>query len=257
VSTSSVRKLTFAFLGGWFVCSLPAIAATDGPITDVEIKRSLQIDIPAPEIIPGISNPPLRGISLNLGDNIRLGRPYTTAEQAPEGCILKSDIQARFCIDPVIWPGALLGNIVSDDIIYRGNQAIIRYDQDKVSQAHILFPADQFIQVLEHLGNLYGPPTEQELSKTNIPESAPIINTVARWKSVFDGENRDLILEVRAHDDTRRTFPDHTHGFIWLYRTGAEPIFHHISVVDLMVLRKRRIGGWPFPDKTGKNSEIQ
>lgn len=250
-------NLVFGMMASAFIYGLPAYAATDGPITNIDIQKSLQIDIPPPEIIPGISNPPLQGIALNLGGNIRLDRPYASADQAPEGCIEKTDIQARFCIDPVSWPETLLGDIVSDKIIYRGNQAIIRYDQDKVSQAHILFPADQFIQVLDHLSKLYGPPTEQELIKTAIPESPPIINTVARWKSVFDGENRDLILEVRAHDDTRRTFPDHTHGFMWLYRTGAKPIFRHFSVVDLMVLRKRRIGGWPFVGKTGKNSDIQ
>ncbi len=232
------------------------IAPAESSITDVDIKNSLQINIPAPEIIPGLSNPPLRGISLNFGENIRLDRPYASSEQAPEGCIYKPDIRARFCIDPVRWPESLLGPSVSDDVIYRGNQAIVRYDNDRASQAHILFPANRFIQVLEHIESRFGQPTEQNLVKTYIPDGPPIINTVVRWKSVFDGENKDLILEVRAHDDTRRTFPDQTHGFMWLYRTGDQPIFHQISVIDLMVLRKRRIGGWPFDDKSGKNSKI-
>ncbi|NQW01998.1 MAG: hypothetical protein HQ483_20005 [Rhodospirillales bacterium] len=225
-------------------------AATDTPVTHIQTENSLQITIPAPQVIPGITNPPLHGIFLNLGENIHLDRPFVATEQAAEGCILKSDIKARFCIDPVAWPETLLGDMASDDIVYRGNQAIVRYDDNRVTQAHILFPADRFIRVLEHIEALYGPPTEQQLLKTLVPEADPIINTVVRWKSVFDGDKRDLILEVRAHDDTRRTFPDNTHGFMWLYRTGAEPVFHLLSVVDLMVLRKRRIGQWPYPDQS-------
>ncbi len=253
---SICKKLASVGIIGLLTITQIAFAETNAPLVKIETQRSLQIEIPAPEVIPGVSNPPLKGITFNLGETIHLDRPYNQSRQAPEGCIVKSDIQARFCIDPVNWPEALLGDIVADDVIYRGNQAIVRYDENRISQAHVLFPADHFIQVLEHLETLYGPPTEQELLKTNIPGSPPIINTVARWKSVLDGQHQDLILEVRAHDDTRRTFPDHTHGFMWLYRTGAKPIFRHFSVVDMMVLRKRRIGGWPFPDETGKNSEI-
>ena len=223
-----------------------ATAVVDPPLTDLKIAIPLRIDIPAPEIISGITNPPLQGIDLNLGVNIHLDRSYNPNRLAPEGCILKTDIRAKFCLDPVAWPELLIGDILGDNVIYRGNQAIVRYDDERVSQAHILFPAERFIQVLEHLEKRYGPPTEQELFKTQIPEQSPIINTVVRWRSVFKGDKKDLILEVRAHDDTRRTFPDKTHGFMWLYRSGAKPVFRHLSVVDLMVLRKRRIGQWPY-----------
>ncbi len=227
------------------------------PILETETGNTLHITITAPKIIPGISNPPLIGVNLNLGENLELGRPYVAASQAPEGCILKSDIKARFCVDPVFWPASLLGPPANDEIIYPGNQAIVRYDEDRISQAHILFPTDRFIQILEHLETQYGPPTEQELVKTHIPESEPVTNTVVRWKSAFDGRHRDLILEVRAHDDIRRPFPDSTHGFMWLYRDGADPVFRHLSVIDLMVLQKRQIGQWPYVERTGKKSEAR
>lgn len=225
-----------------------ALAATETPNNEVEVINPLRISIPAPKVIPGISHPPLQGISMNLGANLHLDRTFEPAKQGPEGCIEKIDIGARFCLDPVVWPELLIGDFLNDKIVYRGNQAIVRYDGNQVTQAHILFPAERFIQVLEHIEKRYGPPTEQELLETLIPEQSPIINTVVRWRSVFKGDKKDLILEVRAHDDTRRTFPDHTHGFIWLYRSGAKPVFHQLSVVDLMVLRKRRIGRWPYDD---------
>lgn len=223
-----------------------AVSATEKTLNELEIINPLQIAIPAPEVIPGITHPPLQGITLNLGSNLRLDRTYEAAKQGPEGCILKSATGARFCLDSVNWPELLIDDLLGDQIVYRGDQAIVRYDDNRVTQAHILFPAERFIQVLEHIENRYGPPTEQELLKTLVPESPPLINTVVRWRSVFSNDKNDLILEVRAHDDTRRTFPDNTHGFIWLYRAGAKPVFHQLSVVDLMVLRKRRIGQWPY-----------
>lgn len=226
------------------------------PVLDTETNNTLRITIPAPVIVPGISSPPLKGVHLNLGENLQLDRPYIPAAQAPEGCILKIDIKARFCVDPVFWPATLLGPASSEDVIYQGNQAIVRYDKDRLTQAHILFPTDHFIQILEHLESQYGQPTEQELVKTFIPESEPLTNTVVRWKSAFGGINKDLILEVRAHDDIRRPFPDSTHGFMWLYRSGAEPVFRHLSVIDLMVLRKRQIGQWPYTKETDMKSEL-
>jgi len=206
----------------------------------------ISINIPAPEITPGVSRPPLQGIILDLGDNLRLERPYRAQEQAPEGCIERPGLTARFCLDPVKWPADLANAFNGTNVIYKGSKAIIRYDNDKASQAHILFPAQQFIDVVEHLKGRFGPPTEEEMVKIPVPEADDVINTVVRWRSVMDDTKGDLILEIRAYDDIRRPFPDSDHGFIWLYRKGATPVFRHLSAVDLMVLRKRHIGQWPY-----------
>jgi len=111
----------------------------------------LRITIPAPEVIPGRSHPPLEGEALDLGPKIHLGRPYRAAEQAPEGCIEKTVPAARFCIDAVTWPDVLREALVSTPAIYGGHSAIIRYDEDRSSQAHVLFPSASFIDVVEHL----------------------------------------------------------------------------------------------------------
>jgi len=206
----------------------------------------ISIDIPAPETIPGVSRPPLQGISLDMGENLRLDRPYRAQEQAPEGCIERPGLTARFCLDPVQWPTTLSQAFDGTDVVYKGSKAIIRYDQDHATQAHILFPAKQFIDVVEHLKDRFGPPTEEEMVIIPVPEADDVINTAVRWRSVMDDQTSDLILEIRAYDDIRRPFPDSDHGFIWLYRKGATPVFHHLSAVDLMVLRKRHIGQWPY-----------
>lgn len=243
--------------GAVFICWLTtfglslAFGATDrADAAESDVVVPLQIEIPAPEVIPGITHPPLKGVALTLAGTIQLDRAFEGDRQLQAGCVIKQDIRARFCLDAVTWPGLFLNDLFTDDVVYNGNQAIVRYDDNRISQAHVLFPADRFIQVLEHIEKKYGAPTEQELFKTQIPERPPIINTVVRWRSVFGEDKKDLILEVRAHDDTRRTFPDKTHGFIWLYRDGAKPVFRNISVVDLMVMRKRHIGQWPYPVKT-------
>ncbi len=241
---------------------IPSVLAARSPETaqssnDKDIVTPLMIEIPAPEIIPGVSHPPLNGVILDLGPKLKLDRPYLSNEQAPEGCIEKPALNARFCLDPVQWPVSLQDAFSSADVVYKGAQAIIRYDQDKASQAHVLFPAGQFIDVVEHLKSNFGTPTEEEFVKIPVPESDTLMNTVVRWRSVIQGQDNEMILEVRAHDDIRRPFPDASHGFIWLYRKGADPIFRHLSVVDLMVLRNRRIGQWPYAGSIPQKSVVQ
>jgi len=232
-------------------------AETAQTTSETEPLVPVIIEIPAPEVIPGVSHPPLDGVVLDLGDKAWLGRPYIASEQAPEGCIERPELATRFCLDAVQWPLALRAAFRGSDVIYKGVQVIIRYDRDKASQAHILFPAGQFIDVVEHLKGRFGTPTEEEFVKIPVPDSDTIMNTVVRWRSVIEGNDTDMILEVRAHDDIRRPFPDSDHGFIWLYRKGSTPMFRHLSVVDLMVLRKRRIGQWPYAGTVAKKSAIQ
>jgi len=235
--------------------SAPMEIAQEEPKTGDEAEpvspatAPLRITIPAPEVIPGRSNPPLEGEALDLGPKIHLGRPYRAAEQAPEGCIEKAVPEARFCVDAVTWPDVLREALVSTPAIYGGHSAIIRYDDDRSSQAHVLFPSANFLDVVEHLTDRFGPPTEQNMIKTPVPGDEPVTNMVVKWLSRMPDERRTLVLEVRANDDVRHPFPDEKHGFIWLHHVGADPVFRHLSVVDLMVLRKRHLSLWPFEDK--------
>jgi hypothetical protein len=232
-----------------FSASTKAIETADGN-GDIELRPPLSIVIPAPEVIPGVVHPPLENVKLDLDQTIRLDRPYIMGEQAQGGCIERPETSVRFCIDPMGWPASLKQAFGTSDVIHKGNQAIIRYDQDKSSQAHILFPADQFVDVVEYLKNRFGPPSSEDAVITQVPEKNPVVNTVVRWRSIMNDNAVDMVLEVRAYDDVRRPFPDSSHGFVWLHRKGVEPMFRHLSMVDLMVLRKRRIGQWPFTEQS-------
>jgi len=61
-------------------------------------------------------------------------------------------------------------------------------------------------------------------------------------KSVFGSDQALIILTVCAFDDERYDYPDRLHGFLWLYRYGAVPLFRPSSTVDLMHLNFRHVG---------------
>ena len=217
----------------------------------------LILNIPAPEIISGVSNPPLDGITLSLSQNARLGKRFIPAEQVAGGCIEKPARAIRFCIDPINWPVALSEAFGKSGTLYKGTQAVILYSENISAQAHVLFPSDQFITVIEHLKNRYGPPSSEDAVISQVPERPPVVNTVVRWRSIMDDGSADMVLEVRAYDDVRRPFPDTSHGFIWLHRKGDVPVFRLFSTIDMMVLRQRRIGQWPYPDQSPEKSTLR
>jgi hypothetical protein len=181
----------------------------------------------------------LRGVELKLGHNIRLGLPYVREEQAPQGCIEKPALDAIFCIDPMVWPGPLAAIFKAGTPMFAGDRAIVRYDEGLVTQAHILFPTQAFVDITEHLTARYGPPTEQNIIWVPMIGQPRLANVVARWISKTGGDGPVLVIEVRTYDDIRHPHPDQKHGFVWLYREGGTPIFRTLSMADVMLLRKK------------------
>lgn len=205
------------------------------------------IDIPPPptRTLTGATYPPLKGVTFKVGDTVRLGRRIDDGRPPADGCLDKPGVGARFCVDPVQWPQALNVAAGAENAVYKGAQAVIRYDAGRSSQAQVLFPTAAFINIVENLSARYGPPTVQEMVIREVPGDTRVANTVVRWKSYNPGTAEPDVLEVRAFDDLRHPHPDREHGFLWLYRAGAEPMFRHFNTIDLMVLRQRRIGQWP------------
>jgi len=219
-------------------------------------KLIINIPPPARRTIKGVGTPPLKNIRFGLGQKVRLDRAFDPSKQAAEGCIDKPAVEARFCMDPVDWPAAVMAAMEladEDDTIYRGGRAVIRYDEGHSSQAHVIFPSSAFIDVVEHLKVRYGPPTEQEINVQPVPGEVELANTVVRWKSLAETTpgGKHMVLEVRAYDDVRHPHPDRQHGFLWLHREGATPVFRHFTTIDMMMLRHRRIGQWPGDEDAG------
>ena len=61
-------------------------------------------------------------------------------------------------------------------------------------------------------------------------------------KSVFGSDQALIILAALAFDDERYDYPDRLHGFLWLYRYGAVPLFRLSSAVDIVHLNFRHVG---------------
>jgi len=202
---------------------------------------ALTIDISAPPapVQPGARNAPLRGIDLKLGHDIRLGLPFVSDEQAPQGCIEKPALGAVFCVDPMIWPQSLATAIKASPAVFAGDRAIIRYDEGLATQAHVLFPTEAFVDVTEHLAARYGPPTEQDIHWVPMFGQPKLANVVARWISESSTDKPASVIEVRTYDDIRHPHPDQKHGFVWLYRDGSTPIFRTLAMADIMLLRKK------------------
>ncbi len=219
---------------------------TDSPPLIIEIRSD------PPKVLTGASNPPLRGVSLVLGSDTGLGRPFNGKAQALGGCIERPNIKARLCVDPLDWPPALLDLMQPTDGTHSGVDAIIRYDNDSATRINVLYPAQAFQAVIEHLESLYGAPTEQQMTIRTLPGQTEVRNTIVRWKSFAFADTSETILEVRAHDDLRHAHTDQRNGLVLLYRQGASPSFTQFNTVDLMVLRQRRLGQWGPEHELGR-----
>lgn len=196
--------------------------------------------------------PPLRRARAEpvLGDGHRIGmrRPPDSSG----ACVDKS--AATFCVEPVDWPLAIAAAFEVQSAIYRGRQAIVRYDGGVATQFHALFPTANFQKVVDHFTAMLGPPGDtSERSAVAIGERNRK-NRTARWlgPKAADGPgsaggsadaSADSMLEVREIDDMRWSAPpDLEHGVVRLYRGGGDLIFQHVSWSDFLLARMRQPG---------------
>ena len=185
--------------------------------------------------------PPLRRTRAEpvLGDGHRLGM------RRPQGssgvCVDKS--AAVFCVEPVDWPPAIAAAFEVQSAIYRGRQAIVRYDGGVATQFHALFPTANFQKIVDHFTAMLGPPGDtSERSAVAIGERNRK-NRTARWLGPKAADGADSMLEVREIDDMRWSAPpDLEHGVVRLYRGGGDFIFQHVSWSDFLLARMRQPG---------------
>jgi hypothetical protein len=185
--------------------------------------------------------PPLRRARAEpvLGDGYRLGM------RRPQGlsgvCVDKS--AATFCVEPVDWPAAIAAAFEVQSAIYRGRQAIVRYDGGVATQIHVLFPTANFQKVVDHFTAMLDSPGDtSERSAVAIGERNRKNRTV-RWLGPKAADGADSTLEVREIDDMRWSAPpDLEHGVVRLYRSGGDLIFQHVSWSDFLLARMRQPG---------------
>ncbi|MBI2585961.1 MAG: ankyrin repeat domain-containing protein [Rhodospirillales bacterium] len=185
--------------------------------------------------------PPLRRTRAEpvLGDGHRLGmrRPLDSSGV----CVDKS--AAAFCVEPVDWPPAIAAAFEVQSAIYRGRQAIVRYDGGVATQFHALFPTANFQKIVDHFTAMLGPPGDtSERSAVAIGERNRK-NRTARWLGPKAADGADSMLEVREIDDMRWSAPpDLEHGVVRLHRVGGDMMFQHVSWSDFLLARMRQPG---------------
>ena len=206
----------------------------------LESPKALVAILPPPP--PVVAAPVRENAALVVSDRLMLGQSMmlgSVFDGDDKNCINKQNDSVLFCIDPVIWPEDIRELFDSGAKLYRGMQAVVRYDGKKLRHAHVLFSATRLQDVVAYFETRFGPPLET-LQRIVTPfQGRPKNNPTVIWRKneTMDGEQVAVTLEVRGFDDTRGGFPDMTHGLVRLYGSDSLPIFPRVSVTEILLLK--------------------
>ncbi len=181
----------------------------------------------------------LDDVALTIGDTFGLGKAPMHAEgdRRRQACASKRGGRSLFCIEPVDWPPAMARAMDVSSIMYTGAKAIVRYEDERATAYHVLFPTESFEAVAAHFERALGPPTDMFMRIVKPLARKRRENPAHVWRSKDTATGMASQLEVRRYDDARGGFPDTSRGVVMLRLDGAEAIFPRLSVVELMVLR--------------------
>jgi len=172
-----------------------------------------------------------RRIDPVLGLSLRLGKPM--AVDSAEICIEKKSRQLWFCIEEVDWPKEIAEAFQVSTVLYRGAQAIVRYDNGVASQFHTLFPARYFDAVTAYFAERLGTPGKRFDNWAYLPAEPNRMNRTLRWRG--PGAS---VLEIRQIDDLRwSSMPDTQHGVVRIYAEDPASVFRNVSWSDFMLAR--------------------
>jgi|GEM_PF-3006596 len=176
------------------------------------------------------------GTGLMLGLSLKLGMTHQGNDNS---CIIKQNGYVHFCALSVNWPDHIVAQFKTNGILYKGTQAIGRYDGKKLTHTHSIFFETGFKDVISYLEERYGPPIEVFHRIVTPFEGRPRDNPTLIWRKneTVQDKSINVTLEVRKFDDAGGGFPDMKHGFIRLYGDGSLPIFPQVSPRELMLVK--------------------
>lgn len=185
----------------------------------------------------------LPNVNFSLGENMPIGKPLpkeTKMQGDDKNCVQKKRGSVAFCLEKVHWPSVMKPHVTTSSVLYKGQKAIVRYDGDRATRYHSLFPSESFEAIASYFGQKYGPPTEQ-WKRTISPLAKPKLpNPTFIWRTIDTTTRLVTTLEVRKYDDTRGGFPDTKRGAILFYNAWSQPIFPELSSLELMALKPAR-----------------
>ena len=163
--------------------------------------------------------------------------PQATTSKFYESCINKNLGSSIFCIENLDWPENIRTFFLTDSILSKSAHTIVRYDEDAATYFHTLFPSQSYTSVVNFFTQRFGAPTQKQKRSIAPLAEQRRINPTAIWQSITPVTNLLTTLEVRMYDDNRGGFPDTKRGAVYLYHERSQPVFPHVSLVELMLLR--------------------
>jgi hypothetical protein len=179
-------------------------------------------------------------VILSVGGTTALSKAplqQTTALRFYQSCTNKKLGSTVFCIENLDWPENIRAFFLTDSILSEGTHTIVRYDEGAATYFHTLFPSKSYTSIVNFFTQRFGPPTQKPKRSIAPLAEQRRINPTAIWQSVTPATDLLTSLEVRMYDDNRGGFPDTKRGAVYLYHARSRPVFPHVSLVELMLLR--------------------
>jgi hypothetical protein len=205
-------------------------------VKPARITEPVAAPYPVAEVAAMGQNIPVRGSGLMMGQAITLGLAF---DGEIKKCIEKQNGYVLFCARDITWPEPIRKFFGSRVNLYRGSQAVVRYDGNQLTHAHALFFTSGLKDVVAYFNKRFGPPLET-LQRIVTPFAGrPKNNPTYIWRKneTVNGEPLAITLEVRGFDDSRGGFPDLEHGLVRLYGANSLPIFPRVSTMEMMLVR--------------------
>lgn len=182
----------------------------------------------------------LTAIDLVLGESLALGkaRPAVSHKAGLRGgFVVKKGGNLAFHLEKVDWAKKLRAPFDVSTHLYKGRQAIVRYDSGVATYVHSNFTSGSYDRVVKFYKARLGPPISTPTREVIRFAQPRLSNPTAVWKSYFADSDSFATLEIRKYDDARGDFPDTRTGVVLLYSSNASPVFPELSSRDLMNLR--------------------
>ncbi|MBT3361014.1 MAG: hypothetical protein HN403_15430, partial [Rhodospirillales bacterium] len=214
-------------------------AESDGepPALDELDAAAQEIGVTQTASLPPMVARQLPPTVLTLGESVHLtaAKPPPADDPSEEPyCVEKNGGKTVFCVEDVDWPADLAEELDVSTIMYKGAQAIVRYDDGIATRFHAIFPSPAYGTLVSYYSRRFGEPTEIS-ERTIAPFAQPReVNPIMSWRRDDPLSGEVTTLEVRRYDDARGTFPDLKHGVLMLSNATSPPIFPVLSALDLM-----------------------
>lgn len=204
----------------------------------VEAERPEPLPFTTENAAIHVSEP--EGIQLQSEAPIHLGASTFIGDDVPDSapCFTPAGSTKRICVLSVDWPAATGHLFEVSSILYRGQKAIARVDEEgRTNAVYSLFPTEHFTRIAGHFTLAFGT-AEDSSPPMPLIGNPNARNTVLHWKREDFG-GRTLVLELRANDDLRDILPDERHGVVRLGYEDGTPLFDDLQTSDFLLRTMR------------------